>query len=93
MSLHEKKLANKVRALKIFNKDLSKTKEEVGELLDKRTEEIQEEFFNILGNMKLLLSNKKYKELSEYIDIQYQILKGDLFENKIIELDASDKHI
>lgn len=104
MSLEEKKLENKVRLLRIVNKDLreqssviykdlSQTRKEVGELLDKRTEEMQDEFFNILGNMKLLLSNKKYEELYKYIDIQYQILKGDLSESKIIELDSSGKHI
>lgn len=90
MSLREKKLENKVRVLRLIKNDLKEeskaiyrdlvqTRKEVGQLLDERTEEMQIEMFNIIGNMKLLLKNKRYEDLEKYMNVQYQILKDDLF--------------
>lgn len=47
-------------------------------LTEEKIEEIQEEFFNILGNMKLLHKNGKIIELEQYINEQYEILKKEL---------------
>jgi dsDNA-binding SOS-regulon protein len=55
-------------------------------ITDKRMTEMQEEMFNIIGNMKLLKNNKKYEELGQYIDEQYEILKKELSDD-----DQSDK--
>ncbi len=55
-------------------------------ITDKRMTEMQEEMFNIIGNMKLLKNNNKYKELGQYIDEQYEILKIELSDD-----DQSDK--
>lgn len=46
--------------------------------MDKIMTEMQEGFFNVLGNMKLLFSNAKMIELGQYIDEQYEILKKEL---------------
>lgn len=49
-----------------------------------RAEEIQNEVFSIIGNMKLLKDNKEenwIELLGKYIDEQYEILKKDLFED------------
>ncbi len=40
--------------------------------------EMQQGFFDIIGNMKLLSNKRKYKELEQYIDEQYEILKKEL---------------
>lgn len=46
---------------------------------ENRLEEIESEFLEILGNMKLLIKNKKTEELEQYINEQYEIIKKDLF--------------
>lgn len=50
-----------------------------------KIEEIQNEFLQILGNIKLLYKNAKMIELGQYIDEQYEILKKDLFDNDQVD--------
>lgn len=45
---------------------------------EKDIEEIQQEFFGILGNMKLLKNKGKNEQLYAYIDENYEILKNEL---------------
>ena len=85
------KLSNKLRLMKIANRELDEESKVIYEDLkqtrnevEERTTEMQNEFFMILGNMKLLKDNKKdnwIELLSKYIDEQYEILKKDLFED------------
>ena len=42
---------------------------------------METEFFHILGNIKLLNSKGKQKELTKYINEQYEIIKKDLFDD------------
>lgn len=46
--------------------------------MDKVMTEMQIEFFNILGNIKLLLADGKIKTAEQYVDEQYNILKKEL---------------
>lgn len=46
---------------------------------EEKFEEVQEEFFNILGNIKLFIDKKDYVHAKEYVDEQYEILKKELF--------------
>ena len=46
---------------------------------EEKFEEVQEEFFNIIGNIKLLLKEEDYPKVKEYVDEQYEILKKELF--------------
>lgn len=85
------KLSNKLRLMKIANRELDEESKVIYEDLkqtrnevEERTTEMQNEFFMILGNMKLLKDNKKdnwIELLSKYIDEQYEILKKDLFDD------------
>lgn len=54
--------------------DLRLTRLESADTLD----EIESEFFNILGRIKLLLANNKINEAKQYVNEEYQILKKDL---------------
>lgn len=49
--------------------------------MEKIITEMQTEFFNILGNIKLLYSNGKIIELGQYIDGNYEILKKELVDD------------
>ena len=46
--------------------------------IEKVMTEMQTEFFNILGNIKLLLADGKIKTAEQYVDEQYDILKKEL---------------
>lgn len=45
---------------------------------EKDIEEMQIEFFNILGNIKLFLDNGKYDTAKQYVAQEYYILKNEL---------------
>lgn len=92
MSLQEKRLGNKVRVLEILNKDLkeqsnaiyedlSQTRAEVGALLDKRTEEMQEEMLNILAKAICFMTVGKDEKAFKYLIEQYELIKKDLSDN------------
>lgn len=74
-------IANQIKELneesKAIYEDLKQTRNEV----EKREEEMQEAFFKILGDIKLLNDNKKYEELTKYIKEEYEVLKKDLFDD------------
>lgn len=61
----------------VLYEDLKQTRNDV----EKREEEMQEAFFKILGDIKLLNDNKKYEELTKYINEEYEVLKKDLFDD------------
>lgn len=61
----------------VLYEDLRQTRNDV----EKREEEMQEAFFKILGDIKLLNDNKKYEELTKYINEEYEVLKKDLFDD------------
>ena len=87
MSLQENRCENKLVVLEMYRKKIKNQKrdfDEIYELLDKRTEEMQEEIMKIIGDIKLLLAKKKYVELEQYVNTEYQILKTDMYisENK-----------
>jgi len=62
---------------KALQEDLRQTRND----LIKIQEEMETEFFHILGNIKLLNSKGKQKELTKYINEQYEIIKKDLFDD------------
>lgn len=61
--------------------DLTKTRAELGQALDKRTEEMQEEMLNILGTAIVLMSKGKNDKAFDYLKNEYKTLKKDLFED------------
>lgn len=60
-----------------LQEDLKQTRNDVIRV----QEEMETELFNILGNIKLLNDNRKSKELTKYINEQYEIIKKDLFDD------------
>lgn len=46
--------------------------------MDKIMTDMQTEFFNILGNIKLLLADGKIKTAEQYVTEQYDIFKKEL---------------
>lgn len=88
MDIEKTKLNNKVRLLTIIKNDLEEESRAIYDdlkqtrnELEVRTEEIQEEFFNILGNAILLMSNGKNDKALAYLKNEYEILKKDLFDD------------
>lgn len=54
--------------------------------MEKVMTKMQQEFFRIIGNMKLLKNKGKNEQLYAYIDENYEILKKELSDD-----DQSDK--
>lgn len=62
-------------------KDLTTTREEIGQAVDKRTEEMQEEIANILAKAIAYMLNAQDKEALKYLIDQYKIIIKDLSNN------------
>lgn len=62
-------------------KDLTTTREEIGQAIDKRTEEMQEEIANILAKAIAYMLNAQDKEALKYLIKQYKIIIKDLSDN------------
>ena len=62
-------------------KDLTATREEIGQAVDKRTEEMQEEMANILAKAITYMLNVQDKEALKYLIDQYKIIIKDLSDN------------
>lgn len=66
-------------------KDLTTTREEIeqaiGQAVDKRTEEMQEEIANILAKAIAYMLNAQDKEALKYLIKQYKIIIKDLSDN------------
>lgn len=62
-------------------KDLTTTREEIGQAIDKRTEEMQEEMANILAKAITYMLNAQDKEALKYLIDQYKIIIKDLSNN------------
>lgn len=62
-------------------KDLTTTREEIGQAVDKRTEEMQEEMANILAKAIAYMLNAQDKEALKYLIDQYKIIIKDLSNN------------
>lgn len=62
-------------------KDLKATREEIGQAVDKRTEEMQEEMANILAKAIAYMLNAQDKEALKYLIEQYKIIIKDLSNN------------
>lgn len=62
-------------------KDLTTTREEIGQAIDKRTEEMQEEMANILAKAITYMTNEQDKEALKYLIDQYKIIIKDLSNN------------
>lgn len=62
-------------------KDLTITREEIGQAVDKRTEEMQEEMANILAKAITYMLNEQDKEALKYLIDQYKIIIKDLSNN------------
>lgn len=64
----------KMKKLEKENKELSKMLIQT----DKDLEEIQFDFLEILGNLKLLAKNKNHKAIKDYVDNEYNFIRKDL---------------
>lgn len=62
-------------------KDLTTTREEIGQAVDKRTEEMQEEMLNILAKAICFMTVGKNEKAFKYLIEQYEIIKKDLSDN------------
>ena len=62
-------------------KDLTTTRAEIGQAIDKRTEEMQEEMANILAKAIAYMANMQDKEALKYLIDQYKIIIKDLSNN------------
>lgn len=62
-------------------KDLTTTREEIGQAIDKRTEEMQEEMANILAKAITYMLNAEDKEALRYLIKEYKTIKKDLSDN------------
>jgi hypothetical protein len=69
-------------------KDLKATREEIGQAVDKRTEEMQEEMANILAKAICFMTVGKNEKAFKYLIEQYEIIKKDLSDN-----DQEDRQI
>lgn len=69
-------------------KNLKTTRAEIGQAIDKRTEEMQEEMANILAKAITYMLNAQDKEALKYLIDQYKIIKKDLSDN-----DQEDRQI
>lgn len=87
--LNKLKIAKTVRNLQEESeevyKDLKATREEIeqaiGQAVDKRTEEMQEEIANILAKAIAYMLNAQDKEALKYLIKQYKIIIKDLSDN------------
>lgn len=78
MGKHEKSIINELNEeSEALQEDLRQTRND----LIKIQEEMETEFFHILGNIKLLNSKGKQEALTKYINEQYEIIKKDLFDD------------
>lgn len=62
-------------------KDLKTTRAEIGQAIDKRTEEMQEEMANILAKAITYMLNAEDKEALRYLIKEYKTIKKDLSDN------------
>ena len=62
-------------------KDLTTTREEIGQAIDKRTEEMQEEMLNILAKAICFMTVGKDEKAFKYLIEQYELIKKDLSNN------------
>lgn len=62
-------------------KDLTTTREEIGQAVDKRTEEMQEEMLNILAKAICFMAVGKDEKAFKYLIEQYELIKKDLSDN------------
>lgn len=62
-------------------KDLTATREEIGQAVDKRTEEMQEEMLNILAKAICFMTVGKDEKAFKYLIEQYELIKKDLPDN------------
>lgn len=62
-------------------KDLTATREEIGQAVDKRTEEMQEEMLNILAKAICFMIVGKDEKAFEFLIEQYELIKKDLSDN------------
>lgn len=62
-------------------KDLTTTRAEIRQAIDKRTEEMQEEMANILAKAITYMTNEQDKEALKYLIDQYKIIIKDLSNN------------
>ena len=62
-------------------KDLTTTREEIGQAIDKRTEEMQEEMLNILAKAICFMTVGKDEKAFKYLIEQYELIKKDLSDN------------
>jgi predicted nucleotide-binding protein (sugar kinase/HSP70/actin superfamily) len=69
-------------------KDLKTTRAEVGQAIDKRTEEMQEKMANILAKAICFMTVGKNEKAFKYLIEQYEIIKKDLSDN-----DQEDRQI
>ena len=69
-------------------KDLTTTRKEIGQAVDKRTEEMQEEMANILAKAICFMTVGKDEQAFKYLIEQYEIIKKDLSDN-----DQEDRQI
>ena len=69
-------------------KDLKTTRAEIGQAIDKRTEEMQEEMANILAKAICFMTVGKNEKAFKYLIEQYEIIKKDLSDN-----DQEDRQI
>lgn len=78
MGKHEKSIVSELNEeSKALQEDLRQTRNESIRI----QEEMETEFFHILGNIKLLNSKGKQEALTKYINEQYEIIKKDLFDD------------
>lgn len=62
-------------------KDLKTTRAEIGQAIDKRTEEMQEEMLNILAKAICFMTVGKDEKAFKYLIEQYELIKKDLSDN------------
>lgn len=62
-------------------KDLKTTRAEIGQAIDKRTEEMQEEMLNILAKAICFMTVGKDEKAFEYLIEQYELINKDLSDN------------
>lgn len=62
-------------------KDLKTTRAEIGQAIDKRTEEMQEEMLNILAKAICFMTVGKDEKAFKYLIEQYELIKKDLSNN------------
>ncbi len=69
-------------------KDLTTTRAEIGQAIDKRTEEMQEEMLNVLAKAICFMTVGKDEKAFKYLIEQYELIKKDLSDN-----DQEDRQI